>query len=328
MMSPTAPPEKARHFCDHPQLFDLLGALEAIASMGGVPMPDGSPCRYRGSLDMGPVPDVINFVPAQGNKPAELTVSRGVLSGRYGPLPFVWRDDLCKAGKGGVPSSLQKLLDCFNHILIAQFLRILAQSLLSSSPALGGAQTQATFLICLAENWLGLELPAGLPREMLVRYFWQFHQRPSLFALKELLRDYFAVRIAGISYRPIWRQQPTTDSKATETSIFFDPLGCLRLHLGPMSRASYLAFLPEGSALRPLLQLTRLFISKEKEIEVLLELDEAERLETWIGPGPNTGLVGYRAWIPLASGAPPAGGFGFISRQTCARIEAELRHRK
>lgn len=114
--------------------------------------------------------------------------------------------------------------------------------------------------------------------------------RPTL-ALESLLGDYFDVEVEIEQFVGVWRaldspdqcclDQGDEDSRslgwgAVSGDEIWDQQSRVRIRLGPLDRARYLEFLPNGTAYEPLRALTRAFCGNDIEFEVQLILKREE----------------------------------------------------
>jgi type VI secretion system protein ImpH len=301
---------------EHPLVYDLLAALGAAQRSGGPRLPDGAPCRFLGSAALTPASsEVVAARPPDGARPMEMTLPFPSLFGWDGPLPYAWTEELIWAQA----PALRDFLDCFNHPLMWQHGR--ARALAHPESATEAGEIAGATLIRLAEGLLGVALPTGLPKTLLVRYFSLFQQIPSRAAMESLLSDYFDVPVRAAPVRRVWRRLTAAQAARVGFTQIDEPLGGLQLRVGPMSRARYEAFVPGGGALRPLLQLARLFAGPAVQVEARLHLAGTEQPETLVGPGPAADRLAYLSWLPATAGTAPAGWFGRVAPPVCAAVE-------
>jgi type VI secretion system protein ImpH len=85
----------------------------------------------------------------------------------------------------------------------------------------------------------------------------------------------------------------------------WDPQVRARIHLGPLTRDQFAAFLPTGPAHAELRELARLFSGDEVDFEVRLVLKRDEVPRCVLG-GEDAGALGWTTWLrtaPLAHDA-------------------------
>lgn len=158
----------------------------------------------------------------------------------------------------------------------------------------------------------GLRGRMDIPDQALCYYSGLVSQNPrSAVALEALLSDYFGVTVRPTQFRGQWLKLDEADRSrvgAANTELgrtlvagssVYDVQGGFRLRVGPMGFKRYEAFLPDGSAFRPLAQLARLFVGIEFSFDIQPVLAAPEVPECRLGnPRERTGArLGWTSWL-------------------------------
>lgn len=245
--------------------------------------------------------------------PPIMTVSFLGLTGPMGVLPHVYTELLLKQGDDG--GAVAAFLDLFNHRMASLFHRIWEKYRVEALP--GEDEPDGHGPARLLFDLIGLG-PAALrgrhdfPDAVLLSFAGLFAQRhrPAV-ALEGMLREYFDLPIEVRQFAGRWLTldpadrstlgTPGANNALGVTSVLgariWDEQGKIRLRVGPLTLVQYLAFLPDGPSYRPLVQMSRLFVGGEFDIDVqlVLKADEVPQCRlTSSGEGPR---MARDAWL-------------------------------
>lgn len=300
----------------------LLATVVELVGRGGATTPDGEPCWFRSdaSLDS-PSGEVSGARPSASDIPGELTQTLFGLFGTNGSLPHVWTEILAH---GSSRKSHREFLALVDHTLIGSrlrdnFLGKLGNGFLGTRSPDTAKKLEELAERLLGDLLLGFQFPEELPRSMLVRYFSLFREIPSHAALELLLSDYFSVAVGVEPFQRVWRRRSPAEAKEWGSEVALDERGGVTLRVGPMDLAHFEQFLPGGTALRPLLLLSRLFVGAGIALDVRLLLHPEERPNPKLAPAPDATRLGYTSWDVVPDKSSPY--FARVSRQVCRAVE-------
>jgi type VI secretion system protein ImpH len=295
----------------------------------GQDQPDQEAARFRSqpSLSFPPSPIVqVRALDAEANSEAnarpvaEMLVSFMGVTGPAGVLPYHYTALLLRRIRDK-DFSLRDFLDLFHHRAIALFYRAGVKYRLpfvyerSKLDASIGEDRITWALFCLAGMGTGgLRRRLEVDDEVFLYYSGHFAHFPrSAVVLESLLADYFAVPIKVLQLQGQWLKLDAGDQammpcpacpKGMHTQLgvdlvagdrVWDIQSKLRLQLGPLTYAQFQRFLPNGDAVRPLCQLTRLFVGPELDFDVQLVLRPEEVPITQVGV--KDAHLGWNTWI-------------------------------
>jgi len=131
-------------------------------------------------------------------------------------------------------------------------------------------------------------------------------------ALEAILRDYFGVQVHIEQFVGAWYSLQEEDQCDLRTESMnnqlglgaiagdavWDPQARFRVHLGPLSLVKFLAFLPDGQAVKEFQDLVRFYIGPimQFDLQLILKRDEVpfSRLGDDSPAGPR---LGWCAWL-------------------------------
>lgn len=256
--------------------------------------------------------------PADGSRPAEMTVAFLGLTGPSGVLPRHYTELLIERMRQK-DHALREFLDLFNHRFISLFFRAWEKYHfpIGYERAASSQEGYDPFTLCLFDlmgmGTKGLQERLGVEDETLLFYAGLMAQHPrSASALEGLLTAYFEVPIQTVQFAGQWLPLAEKDrsrlgaSEANSTlsvnavlgSRVWDQQAKFMLRVGPLSFAQFSEFLPSGMAFQPLVQLTRFFVGQEFDFDVRLVLKAAEVPRCRLGEtGPNPARLGWSTWL-------------------------------
>lgn len=267
---------------------------------------------------------------AAGGKPAmppRMTVMFFGLTGIQGVLPMHYTDMLIMR-KGQKDHALADFFDLFNHRLISLFYRAWAKHkvALIRESAVRAKQSPDPFTHYVFDLiGLGTDAIRGgmqVPDEALLPYAGLIAQRPhSATAIRAILRDYFAVPVEIEQCLGGWYELAEADRSYMRSETESNQLGVgaflgdkvwnqqdrFRIRVGPVKRKRFLEFLPDGGALRRLIELTRFLVGQALafDVQVVMEKDEVPDCRL-TQDGDAAPRLGWMSWLKTETHPFPA----------------------
>lgn len=299
------------------RLLSRLSPARAAVGHDGPPAREAVRFRTRATLDFPPseVHD-LKFDNDPG-RPPEMSVAIGGTTGPLGVLPVPYTELLIERARYK-DLALWEFLDVFNHRFLSLFYRAFAKYRFPIVYESGGDDPFVDGLFALIGLGTGgLKGRQTIPDDALLVYAGLIAQRPhSASALEGILRDYFTVPVATRPFVGQWLPlEPDDRSRlGAKNSRLGTDLVCgdrvwdnqsrFRVRLGPLSFATFRAFLPRGSAWRPLNDLVRFLVGKELDFDVQPVLKKEEIPECRLLSGAAAPpMLGWTTW--LKSGPSP-----------------------
>jgi type VI secretion system protein ImpH len=248
-----------------------------------------------------------------GGGPATVAVNFMGLTGPEGVLPYYYSLLVSERLRSRDPA-LRDFLDLFHHRIISLFYRAWEKYRFGVAYERDRQDRFTRHLKDLVGLGAGaLQDRLGIRDEALLFYAGLLApQQRSAAALEQLLEDYFAVPVEVEQFVGGWYPLAVStqcalgeDTDASEQlgwgavagDEVWDPQARVRLRLGPLTRAQYDRFLPNGAAYEPLQTLTRFFCNDQLDFEVQLILARDEVPACVLGSeGPGAPL-GWCTWI-------------------------------
>jgi type VI secretion system protein ImpH len=318
-----ADPPLERTLFEEPYRFDFFQAvrlLERLQPGRAAVGRDGPPARevVRFLARPGfvfPASAIDGLVTPEGSESAPaMTVNFLGLTGPSGVLPHVYTELVQTRQRAG-DSALAAFLDLFNHRLLSLFYRAWEKHRVAAGAAEGEGddQFEGHLFALLGLGLRPLRNRHSFPDRALPTYagFFARRHRPAV-VLEELLRDYFGLPMEVVQFSGQWLRLTPGDlstlarrgaNNALGVSLVvgsrvWDEQGKIRLRLGPLSFAEFRAYLPDGPGFRALVEMTRLFVDAEFDLDVqlVLKADEVPRCHLSSRPGAGARL-GRFAWV-------------------------------
>jgi type VI secretion system protein ImpH len=294
--------------------------LEALAQHAAA-LADGAhaarePVNFRSSLGaVFPASEIDLVTPGSGGRadqPPEMTVNFLGLGGGFGPLPRPFSDRVADRARRH-DTAARDFLDIFNHRLVSLLYRVRQHhraALSRGGPDLSDFARRLFSLIGMATNGLQGRLD-GLPDRALLQFTGLLAIQPrSLHAVERAVAAHFGIAVNGEPlvgrWLPLGEDQETRLGPGGRNSRlgagivlgkrFWDQTAAIRLTLGPLKLADFLAFLPSGDAYRPLRALVDFICDRNVDCELRLLLAAPDvpgcRLSSQEGA-----RVGWTSWL-------------------------------
>jgi type VI secretion system protein ImpH len=256
--------------------------------------------------------------------PPEMTVSFLSLTGANGVLPYHYTALMLRRFREK-DYSVRDFLDLFNHRLVSLFFRAwekyrlpIAYERSRLEKSAPGTDAISQLLYCLVGlGTTGLRGRLGISDQTVVHYAGHFARYPrSAIGLELMLQDYFKLPILVLQMFGQWLTlgqddvsvMPGPDApqgRNNELGVslvvgerVYDVQSKFRLRVGPLRYPQFRRLLPTGDRLRPLCQLTSLFVGPELDFDVQLVLEAADvpwcRLDA---EGEAPPYLGLNTWV-------------------------------
>ncbi|WZP00785.1 type VI secretion system baseplate subunit TssG [Isosphaeraceae bacterium EP7] len=321
------------HRFDFFQAVRLLGLLRpGRAAVGRSARPGREIVRFAARLGLAFPPSSIHTLngldvgagaPRADDPPPVMTVAFLGLTGPSGAMPHAYTELVQERRRAG-DAGLAAFLDLFNHRLISLFYRAwekhrpLVADEQARLRAVAHGRPDDDGLNRHLMALIGLGLPAlrdrqGLPDSVPLAYANLFarRQRPAVM-LSAMLLDYADYPVEVIQFQGSWLALDPADRSRMGRAGGFNRLGVdlvvggrvrdvqgrFRLRIGPLDLGQYRALLPGGPSLRPLAELTRLYVGGELSFDVQLVLKADQVPPCRLGATPGAGArLGRDAWL-------------------------------
>jgi type VI secretion system protein ImpH len=265
-----------------------------------------------------PAASLAAFVPAADGAPAKLAVLLFGLFGSHGPLPLHLTSYALERRRQAGDEAFIDFCGLLQHRLIALFYRAWADARPHIQHDRPHDDRFRLYLGALA----GLGMPALRDRDALPDRFKLHHagllgcQSGHLERAEIVLRDLLRVPVRVLEFVGGWLELPErlrTRLGVAGTRLGIDAIAgvasfqrghLVRVRLGPLGLAAYLALLPGGARLERLTALMRLLVGDALEWDLNLVLAAAEipavRLD-------GTARLGWTSWLPEPARSRDAG---------------------
>jgi type VI secretion system protein ImpH len=250
-------------------------------------------------------------LPAEG--PARMSVNFMGVTGPLGVLPHHYTL-LVAEQRRMKDGALGDFLDMFHHRALSLFYRVWERNHVAVTYEKGEDRVHDHLLDIIG---MGLEGQRGLlpvHDDVLVFYTGLLAQQPrGAVALEQLIEDFFDVPVSIEQFVGGWYPVAPDDQCAVgEEADFSTQLGRgvvvgdevwdqqvrVRVHLGPLTRAQYDRFLPNGAAHEKLRALLKLYSHDQFDWEIKLILKRADVPGCVLGAdGDSPQRLGWSTWI-------------------------------
>lgn len=286
--------------------------------VGGDAPPDRESVRFRGTATLAFTPSAVLDARSPLGGPYELEVSLYGLLGSSGVLPHHY-SALVLHRLRDKDESLRRFTDLFLHRLLSHFYRAWEKYRLPFSyersrlEGQGGDDPVTWGVYCLAGlGTQGLRGRLEVPDGSLLFYSGHFAHSPRCAsALEAMLQEYFGLPLEVIQMVPRWLSLDDADrtalgkaNHAMKGGIVVgrrvrDIQGKFRVRVGPLSLAEFRRLMPGGDMLKPLWQLTRLYVGPDLDFDVQPVLKKEDVPGTQLctrAPAAVRGRLGYNTW--------------------------------
>ena len=307
--------------------FEFFQAVRLLARIfagrkpvGGAAKPGEEVVRFGARVSMAFPPSAVHDVErvADSSDPVRMTVAFLGLTGTQGVLPFCYTEWMLDR-LAVKDDALAAFFDLFNHRLVSLFYRAWEKHRPPVLYELSAARGQRPDLFThslfdlIGMGTEGLRGRMQIQDESLLWYAGLIAQSPhSASALRGILRDYFGVPVEIDQCVGDWYDLEEADrcylSSALERNQLgegaflgeqvWNQQGRFRIRLGPLSLDRFLEFLPDGRAMRSLVQFTRYLAGQAMAFDVQVFLRASEVPYCRLGEeGRDAPRLGEMAWL-------------------------------
>lgn len=311
-------PPLAQELFDEPYRFDFFQAVRLLERI----YPDRNPVgrdpdasrevvRFRTQQTLSFPPSPIHDLTqdTEGDRTPEMTVAFMGLTGPLGLLPHQYTELVMERARYR-DTALWSFLDIFNHRMISLFYRVWEKYHFPIAYERGEEDRFTTYLFdIIGMGTKGLRGRLSFRDQTLLPYGGLIAQRPhSAVAMSCVMTDYFGAPAKIVQFPGEWLK---LDDNETRLGSANSELGVstiagkrvwsdqsrFRIRVGPMSLKKFKAFMPIGSAYKPLSELARLFAGLEFEFDIQLVIESqevpfAELAGSGVGP-----RLGWTSWL-------------------------------
>ncbi|MBI1745328.1 MAG: type VI secretion system baseplate subunit TssG [Acidobacteria bacterium] len=308
---------------EEPYRFDFFQAVRLLERIypkrlpvGKAEAPGQETVRFRTRLSLSfppsPIYQLIHVSDDRADgEPPQMTVAFMGLTGPSGVLPSPYTEMLVERTRYK-DTALWTFLDLFNHRMISLFYRAWEKYRFPIAYERGDKDRftgQLFSLIGMGTH--GLQDRLGLPDEALLLYGGLIAQRPrSAGAIQAILSDYFGVTARLEQFSGQWfhlGEDDLTRLGAANSQLGFSSIAGrrvwniqskFRMVFGPLSLAAFMAFLPFGSAFKPVRELLRFLVGLEFDFDIQLTL-KAEEVPGCVmaREGEQAPKLGWTSWL-------------------------------
>ena len=334
----------SREIRDEAYRFDFFQAVRVLERMAGEESArDAGPRRYPVGYDNSPQEEAVRFRAVASHsfptgtvvavnepdarhhgpttRPREMVVAFLGLTGPGGVLPQHYTSLLIDRIRSR-DYALRDFLDAFNHRTVSLFYRAWEKYRFPVAyERAARASKEDTFTRCLY-SLVGLGTPGLGGRlefddEAFLFYSGLFAHRPrSAGSLREMLADYFELRVEVVQFQGQWLYLSEDDQSSLPSPRYpaglnmqlgtnivvgervWDVEGKFRVRLGPIGYDQFRRLTPAGDALRPLCQMIRSYVGVQFDFDIQPVLKGAE--VPWCRLGADDSdpsRLGWNTWI-------------------------------
>jgi type VI secretion system protein ImpH len=305
------------------QFFQAVRLLQRLSPksdpVGGFVHPSTEVVRFAARPSLVFPASEVHSLELREDKPARMTVNFMGLTGPQGVLPLCYTEFLMERLQKK-DAALADFLDVFNHRIVSLFYQAW-EKYHFLVPYERGERDKFSQnlgdLIGLGTAGLQKRLEPDLADESLFYYTGLLAQHPhSASSLEQILTDYFEVPATVEQFAGTWyRLDKNSQTSLKESHTPYESLGfgtvvgdevwdqqsLARIRLGPLTLDQYLAFLPTGSAYKPLRSLVRFYAGDQLDFDVQLVLKADETPPSELGSeGKTAARLGWVTWMKSA----------------------------
>lgn len=323
------------HLFENPFEYNFFQAVKLLHLMlddrpgvGRIAKPDDEPVRFKSRQSLEFQPSSIHAISTDDDPPRMVVAFMG-LTGVQGALPHHYTEHIIARAQAK-DFAMREFFDLFNHRLISLFYRAWEKHHFPVRYELAAAKGQTDEFTQYLFDWIGLGT-ANLRGRMaiqdraLLRYAGLLGQTPpSAVSLRAILRDHFQVPVQVEQFIGSWYRLSEEDQcdlmgsgmnnqlgeGAIAGDAVWDPQAGFRIRVGPISLERYVAFLPDGNAIREFQALVRFYVGQVLEVDLQLVLNAEEVPWCQLGDespaGPRLGWCGWLKTEDFATDAQDA----------------------
>ncbi len=321
MSDPSLPLEE--QLFESPFEYDFFQAVRLLHLMlddrpgvGRIAKPAEEPVRFKVRQSLAFPPSSIHSLSAEADPP-RMTVAFMGLTGFQGVLPHHYTEHILARAESK-DLAMAEFFDLFNHRILSLFYRAWEKHQFPVRFQAAAVKQEIDAFTQYLFDWIGmgtgrLQGRMAVPDQALVRYAGLLGQMPRCaVALEAILRDYFGVQVHIEQFVGAWYSLQEEDQCDLRTESMnnqlglgaivgdavWDPQARFRVQLGPLSLVKFLAFLPDGQAVKEFQDLVRFYIGPimQFDLQLILKKDEVpfSRLGDDSPAGPR---LGWCAWL-------------------------------
>lgn len=281
---------------DEPYRFDFFQAVRLINKLypnrkpvGGNALPHEEPVRFRTKLSLDFPASQIDTINTSvdektGNDRYDMLINFMGMLGTSGMLPIHYTE-LAIDRIRHRDTAMWEFLDMFTHRSVSMFYRAWAKYRFPVGYEQGNDDFTSYLFDFAGIGTRGLRGRMDVDDEALLPYVGLISQRPhSATALANTISDYFSIPASIKQFFGQWLELDPIDhtflgkannrlgSRAIAGTKVWDQQSKFRVKLGPLNFKQFEAFLPVGSAYKPLKSIVQFITGQEIDFDVQLEL--------------------------------------------------------
>ena len=282
---------------EEPYRFDFFQAVRLLAAIfpndkavGGDGLPGEEPVRFRSNVTLDFPPSEIQRVAEFRDELTdkvrlEMVVNFMGMVGASGVLPVHYTELVLDRIRHR-DSAMWAFLDIFTHRSVSMFFRAWAKYRFPVAYERGDDEFTSYLFDLAGLGTPGLRGRMGFEDEAVLPYLGLISQKPhSASALAGTLADFFGIKVRVLQFFGQWLQLTKSDithlgvknSTLSRTALVgtrvWDQRSKFRVRLGPLPFNKFQAFLPNGTAHRPLRSLIKFMSGLEYDFDVQLCLE-------------------------------------------------------
>jgi type VI secretion system protein ImpH len=331
MSDPSLPLEE--QLFESPFDYDIFQAVRLLHLMlddrpgvGRIAKPAEEPVRFKVRQSLAFPPSSIHSLSAEADPP-QMTVAFLGLTGFQGVLPHHYTEHILARAESK-DLAMAEFFDLFNHRILSLFYRAWEKHQFPVRFQAAAVKQEIDAFTQYLFDWIGmgtgrLHARMAVPDRALLRYAGLLGQMPRCaVALGAILQDYFGVEVHIEEFVGAWYTLQEEDQCDLRTesmnnqlglgaiagAAVWDPLARFRVQLGPLSLVKFLAFLPDGLAVKEFQDLVRFYIGPIMQFDLQLVLQANEVPFSRLGDDSPAGpRLGWCAWLKTGEFVQDAG---------------------
>lgn len=285
---------------EEPYRFEFFQSIRLLEKMfparkrvGGDAMPADEVVRFRSYVALDFPPSEIHEIneivdEATGRQRLEMTIAVMGMVGVSGVLPTHYTELVLDRIRHR-DTTLWSFLDIFTHRAVSLFYQAWAKYRFPVAYERGDDDFTSYLFDFAGLGTRGLRGRMDVEDESLLPYVGLIAQKPhSASALDNIVEDYFDVKCTVRQFHGQWLKLEPVDHSLLGTqnrklgfdtiagTSIWDQRSKFRLELGPMDLQKFQAFLPVGSAYKPLRSIVKFFAGSEFDFDVHLVLEKKQ----------------------------------------------------